>query len=229
MSFEGVVFQRDVKQALLELALPCNDQQLAKLEQFSNGFFKWNSIHNLSAITHYEDYLGVHLMDSLAVIAPLLQKVRLGLLPEDANMADLGTGGGFPGVLLAIFLPKMTFYLVDSIRKKTAFLEHIKGRLQLKNIHVIEQRIELFAKDYPLQMDATISRAFSELKHFVAYSKPLLKPNGLLFAMKSQKTDQELVDVQEDCMVLANEELKIPHLDAYRCLLTLQFMRKSQG
>jgi 16S rRNA (guanine527-N7)-methyltransferase len=227
MSFDAQAFKADVRRALINLDILFNEDQMHQLEVFSLEFFKWNAVHNLSSIHSYEEYLGVHVMDSLAVIKPLLQKVQQSILPENAVIADLGTGGGFPGFLLAIFMPKFTFYLVDAVRKKTSFLEHAKGRLKLKNIQVVEQRIELFAKDYPAHFDATISRAFTELKHFVDYSEPLLKNGGLLFAMKSQKISQELLGLQDTCTVLSNDELKIPYLDAYRCILAMQFMRKS--
>ena len=119
------------------------------------------------------------------------------------------------------------FFLVEALRKKTAFLQHIKGRLNLTNVHVMEQRIERFAQQMPHSMDATISRAFTELKHFIEYSEPLLKEDGLMLAMKSKKITVELEGLPKGYQVIFNDELQIPYLDAYRCILAIQSMRKS--
>jgi 16S rRNA (guanine527-N7)-methyltransferase len=227
MSFNITKFEEKVQQGLELLEISCSASQMNQLIMFSSEFFKWNSIHNLSAVTDEEDYLSAHVMDSLAVIPSILKTVQKGLLPEQAEIADLGVGGGFPGMLLAIFILDFEFFLVEAIRKKTAFLQHIKGRLKLSNVHVIEQRIEHFAQQRPHSMDATISRAFTELKHFIAYSEPLLKEGGLMFAMKSQKITIELEALPKSNQVIFNDELKIPYLDAYRCILSIQSMRKS--
>ncbi len=227
MSFNLTKFESSVQEGLELLAIPFDSSQLNQLVMFSAEFFKWNSIHNLSAITDEQDYLGAHVMDSLAVIHPILKTVQKGLLPKHAQIADLGVGGGFPSMLLAIFMPNFEFFLVEAIRKKTAFLQHIKGRLKLTNVHVVEQRIEHFAQQRPHSMDATISRAFTELKHFIEYSDPLLKEGGLIFAMKSQKITVELEGLPISHQVVFNDELKIPFLDAYRCILSIQSMRKS--
>ena len=227
MSFNSTKFEERVRQGLELLEIPCNSSQINQLIIFSSEFFKWNSIHNLSAIKDEDEYLGAHVMDSLAVIHPILKTVQKGLLPEHAQIADLGVGGGFPSMLLAIFIPNFEFFLVEAIRKKTAFLQHIKGRLKLTNVHVIEQRIEQFAQQRPHSMNATISRAFTELKHFIEYSEPLLKEDGLMLAMKSQKITKELEGLPKGYQVIFNDELKIPYLDAYRCILAIQSMRKS--
>jgi 16S rRNA (guanine527-N7)-methyltransferase len=227
MSFNITKFEERVQQGLELLEISFNSSQINQLIIFSSEFFKWNSIHNLSAITDENDYLSAHVMDSLAVIHPIVKTVQRGLLPEHAQIADLGVGGGFPSMLLAIFIPNFEFFLVEAIRKKTAFLQHIKGRLKLINVHVIEQRIEHFAQQRPHSMDATISRAFTELKHFIEYSEPLLKEDGLMLAMKSQKITVELEGLPKGYQVIINDELQIPYLDAYRCILAIQSMRKS--
>ena len=226
MSFDKSLFEERVQEGLRTLGVEFEASQIELLSLFTTEFYKWNSVHNLSAIHDMSEYLGAHIMDSLGVIGPILKTVQMGLLPKNAKIADLGVGGGFPGIVLAIFLPNFEYSLIDAVRKKTAFLKHVAGRLKLKNVHVFEQRIEYFAKDHPLEFDATISRAFSELKMFVDYSKPLIKENGLMFAMKSQKITQELSSLEESEKVLFLEELNIPFLDAYRCILAIQSGRK---
>jgi len=227
MILDNKLFEAELLDGLKELGLHHTQSNTRQLVDFSSEFFKWNAIHNLSAIHSYPEYLSAHVMDSLAVVNPLFKKVNEGLLPEDAKLADLGVGGGFPGMLLAIFMPDFEFYLVEAVKKKTAFLHHIKGVLKLKNVHVIDQRVEHFSRESPHSMDATISRAFTELKNFATYSEPLLKLNGVMFAMKSQKINQEIEGLPSNFQIIDSEELKIPYLDAYRCLLSLQSMRKS--
>jgi 16S rRNA (guanine527-N7)-methyltransferase len=226
--FDQSFFEARVQMGLGTLGLPFTALQLSQLSLFSVEFFKWNSIHNLSAIHSNEDYLGAHIMDSLGVIPSILKTAELGFLPKKAQIADLGVGGGFPGIVLAIFMPEFKYFLVDAVRKKTAFLQHVKGRLQLNNVTVVENRIEHFAKEFPGSMDATISRAFTELKNFIEYSRPLLKDQGIMFAMKSQKITIELEELPDNCRVIFNDELIIPYLDAYRCILSIQSMRKLQ-
>jgi 16S rRNA (guanine527-N7)-methyltransferase len=225
--FDQSFFEARAQIGLGELGLTFTALQLNQLTLFSAEFFKWNAIHNLSAIHSNEEYLGAHIMDSLAVIPSILKTVDLGLLPKRAQIADLGVGGGFPGMVLAIFLPNFNYFLVDAVRKKTAFLQHIKGRLQLNNVTVVEGRIEHFAKESPFSMDATISRAFTELKNFIEYSQPLIKEKGVMFAMKSHKISSELEELPDGYSVIFNDELIIPYLDAYRCILSIQSMRKS--
>jgi len=227
MILDKKLFEAEVLDGLKELDLQHSQCHIQQLIDFSTEFFKWNTIHNLSAIHSYREYLGAHIMDSLAVVNPLFKKVNEGLLPKGATLADLGAGGGFPGMLLAIFMPDFQFYLVEAVKKKTAFLQHVKGLLKLKNVYIIDQRVEHFSKESPHSLDATISRAFTELKNFAIYSEPLLKPNGVMFAMKSQKISQEIDGLPNSFHIIDSEELKIPYLDAYRCLLSLQSMRKS--
>lgn len=226
MSFNRPLFEEKVQVGLKALGIEFNNSQVELLSLFSLEFFKWNGIHNLSAINDEAEYLSAHIMDSLAVIPPILKTVQLGHLPESAKVADLGVGGGFPGMVLAIFLPEFSFSLIDAVKKKTAFLTHVAGRLKLKNVAVFDQRIEHFAKAYPFSFDATISRAFTELSAFVNYSRPLVRENGIMFAMKSQKISEEMDALADTDKVLFLEELKIPYLDAYRCILAIQSMRK---
>lgn len=227
MSRVTATFEEKVLWGLDQLGLEATSQQLQQLRDFSEEYFKWNTVHNLSAIHDEHDYLSAHVMDSLGVVQSLLKMVKMGLLPSNTKIADLGVGGGFPGMLLAIFIPNFEFFLVDAVRKKTAFLLHAKGRLKLANVVVVEQRIEHFANTLTHKLDATISRAFSELGQFISYSEPLLKEQGIMFAMKSQKIPAELESLPKHYKVLLFEELTIPYLESYRCILAIQSMKKS--
>jgi 16S rRNA (guanine527-N7)-methyltransferase len=147
-------------------------------------------------------------------------------MPASPLIADLGAGGGLPGIPLAIALPDWQFVLVEAVKKKAAFLQHVKGKLGLNNLEVVGDRIEALALARPGFADATISRAFSELRNFVNFSEPLLKEGGLIFAMKSQKASEELMSLPIGWELIGNEDLHVPNLDAQRCLLTLHSVRK---
>jgi len=117
--------------------------------------------------------------------------------------------------------------LIEAIRKKTAFLQHVRGKLGLKNIQVLSERVEAVAKSQPGQFDAVISRAVTNLAHFLELSLPLLKSDGLVFAMKAKRADEELQDVcMDDWRLVADVPLRIPNLAVERRLLVLSPVRK---
>jgi len=215
-----------LRQDLKELGLVLTAHQEEQLLSYAEEFRKWNKIHNLSAIDENDAFLTIHLMDSLAVVPQLKRLVDAGMLPQTPIIADLGAGGGLPGIPLAIVLPEWRFVLIEAVKKKAAFLQHIKGKLRLANLEVIGERIENFAKKRDHFADATISRAFTELKNFIDYSKDLIKSRGLVLAMKSLRADAELSKVTDGWALLENIPMEIPNLEAQRCLLVLQSMRK---
>ena len=143
------------------------------------------------------------------------------------KIADLGSGGGLPAIPIAIMQPDWRLTLIESIRKKTAFLQHMRGKLNLKNIEVLSERVETVAFQQPAQFDVVISRAFTSLGRFLELSLPLLKPGGLVFAMKAKRADEEMQAVcRDDWHLLADELLHIPNLTVERRLLVLSPMRK---
>jgi 16S rRNA (guanine527-N7)-methyltransferase len=124
--------------------------------------------------------------------------------------------------------PQWHLTLIEAVRKKTAFLQHVRGKLKLKNVEVLSERVENVAMQQAGQFDAVISRAFTNLARFLELSLPLLKPGGLVFAMKSKRADEEMAGVcMEDWRLLADEALVIPNMSIERRLLVLTPMRKS--
>ena len=98
MSFNKSLFEERVQEGLRTLGVAFDISQVELLSLFTTEFYKWNEIHNLSAIRDESEYLGAHIMDSLGVIGPIIKTAQMGLLPQNAKIADLGVGGGFPGV-----------------------------------------------------------------------------------------------------------------------------------
>ena len=205
------------------LALNLSAANIADLELFLQEMGRWNQVHNLTAIEGEKNSVRLHLIDSITVL-PLMRQF---LTQETPNIADLGSGGGLPAIPIAILQPSWHVTLIEAIRKKTAFLQHVRGKLGLKNIQVLSERVEAVAKSQPAQFDAVISRAFTNLAHFLELALPLLKPNGLVFAMKAKRADEELQDVcMDDWRLVADEPLHIPNLEVERRLLVLTPVRK---
>ena len=207
-----------------DLGLKLSATNIADLELFLQEMGRWNQVHNLTAIEGEKDSIRLHLIDSIAVL-PVLRQFLKGPSPK---IADLGSGGGLPAIPIAIVQPQWRLSLIEAIRKKTAFLQHVRGKLKLKNIEVLCERVEDAAVQQPAQFDAVISRAFTNLARFLELSLPFLKPDGLVFAMKAKRADDEMKNVcMENWHLVADEPLHIPNLAVERRLLVLTPVRKS--
>ncbi len=210
-----------------QLGLELSAAKVADLEAFLEEMGRWNRVHNLTAIEGEKDSVRLHLIDSIAVL-PVLRTFLNTLSPNAPKIADLGSGGGLPAIPIAIVQPEWRLTLIEAIRKKTAFLQHVRGKLKLNNIEILSQRVEDVALQKQGQYDAVISRAFTNLARFLDLSLPFLKPNGLVFAMKAKRADEEMQDVcKENWRLVADEPIQIPNLAVERRLLVLTPMRKS--
>lgn len=207
-----------------DIGLKLSATNIADLELFLQEMGRWSQVHNLTAIEGEIDSVRLHLIDSIAVL-PVLRQFLTGPSPK---IADLGSGGGLPAIPIAIVQPEWQLSLIEAIRKKTAFLQHVRGKLKLKNIEVLCERVEDAAVQQPAQFDAVISRAFTNLARFLDLSLPFLKPDGLVFAMKAKRADDEMKNVSmEEWRLVADEPLHIPNLAVERRLLVLAPVRKS--
>ena len=207
-----------------DLGLGLSGANIDRLELFLQEMTRWNRVHNLTAIEDQKDSVVLHLIDSIAVL-PIMDQF---LGNKTALIADLGSGGGLPAIPIAILRPEWRLTLIEAARKKTAFLQHARGKLELKNTEILSERVETVAKRRPGEFDAVISRAFTSLANFLELSQPLLRPGGLVFAMKAKRADEELQEVSLDqWQLIADEPLQIPNLKVERRLLVLTPMRKS--
>ena len=209
-----------------ELGLDLSENQVADLELFLEEMGRWNKVHNLTAIENEQDSVRLHLIDSIAVLPVLRQFLAM----PSPKIADLGSGGGLPAIPIAILQSQWRLTLIEAVRKKTAFLQHVRGKLKLKNVEVLSDRVENVALQQSNQFDAVISRAFTNLARFLDLSLPLLKPDGLVFAMKSKRADEEMAEVsKENWRLLADEALFIPNTGVERRLLVLTPVRKASS
>ncbi len=179
---------------------------------------KWNRTHNLTAIREPERMVTHHLLDALATLRHFPEAETLRLI-------DVGSGGGLPGVPLAIARPQWRVTLLDSNRKKAAFLRQAAAELALANVAVAAMRAEDYVPDTPF--DVAISRAFAELGEFAAAARHLVRPGGHLFAMKGLYPRDELKALPCVFHVVAVPALEVPELGAERHLVIMQAMRQS--
>jgi 16S rRNA (guanine527-N7)-methyltransferase len=198
---------------LAALGLDLDAAAQTKLLAYLALLQKWNRTHNLTAIREPKHMVTHHLLDSLAVLPQLPQATALRLV-------DVGSGGGLPGVPLAVARPAWTVTLLDSNAKKVAFLRQVAAELPLPNADVAATR----AEDYvPARLfDVAISRALSDLAQFVAVAGRLVAPGGRLIAMKGMYPRDELLHLPADVRVLAVPALDVPGLDGARHLVIME-------
>lgn len=206
------------------LGLGLTEQQLRDLSAFLAELERWNRVHNLTSVEGHDDSVELHLIDSITVL-PLMREF---LPAEGVKLADLGSGGGLPAVPMAIVQPGWAITLIEAVRKKTAFLQNVKGRLGLANTTIYSARVEQVALEEAGKYDAVISRAFTALDRFLDLAEPFLKPGGLVFAMKAKRADAELQAVSSQrWQLLVDRPLIIPNRVAERRLLVFTPVRKS--
>ena len=172
---------------------------------------KWNRVHNLTSVRDPEQMVTLHVLDSLSLL-PHLDASR--------RVADIGTGGGFPGVPLALARPQLHFTLVESSHKKCTFLEQAKAELGIANLEVVCERVERWKPAE--RFDTVISRAFAELADFVSQAAHLVAPGGRLLAMKGVYPYEEIARVPASHRVAQVLELHVAGLDAKRHLVVLE-------
>ncbi len=194
--------------AALGLVLPEGAE--AKLLAYLALLDKWNRVYNLTAVRDTERMVSHHLLDSLAAV-PFFQAEAV---------LDVGSGGGLPGIPLAIARPELQVTLLDSIAKKTAFLLQAKAELGLANLSVVTRRVEDFRPESGF--DIITSRAFSDLREFVTLTRHLLNPAGRWLAMKGLMPHEEIASLPPWVRVSANHALEVPGLEASRHLIVLE-------
>jgi len=203
----------DLATGIAALGVTTTPAQRAQLVAFLDLLAKWNKTYNLTAIREPERMVTHHLLDALAVLPHLPAAAGLRVL-------DVGSGGGIPGIPLAIVRPDWQVTLVDANHKKMAFGTQATIELKLRNVAMHAVRVEAYAPEAPF--DLVISRAFADLATFAATSARHVAPGGTLVAMKGVHPDEELAELPADIEVLATPSLLVPGLDAARHIV---FMR----
>lgn len=189
---------------------------------------KWNHKINITTITDPVEVASSHFLDSL---------VPARFIPSDATMLDIGSGGGFPGIPLKVFLPKLSVTLIDASRKKTSFLKHVIRSLKLEHIEALHMRAEDLAiqPSFINRFDVIISRALSSLDAFVRLALPLLTNGGVIIALKGEVEKAELDNLRDNVLkkmnsggstdrqfTISRERYSLPTLNAERSVITVR-------
>lgn len=215
--------------AALDLALP--DTAVRQLLDYMAVLGRWSRVYNLTAVREPAEMLTHHLLDSLAVVAPLRRHLGLPPLPvlasgeqpaAFARVLDVGSGGGLPGAVLAIACPDLRVTCVDAVAKKAAFVNQVAASLRLPHLRGVHARVESLTGPF----DVICSRAFASLVDFAAGSRAALAPQGVWMAMKGRVPRDEMAALPPDVEVFHVEPLSVPKLGAERCLV---WMRPTQA
>ena len=196
------------------LGLSLSDEQIQRLLDYVALIQKWNKVYNLTALRDPSDMLTHHLLDSLTAIAPLHRHTQ----GQAIRLLDVGSGGGLPGVVLAICMPELNVSCVDTVAKKAAFVQQVAVSLKLPNLRGIHARVESLTDPYPV----ICSRAFASLPDFVTWSRSALAEGGVWMAMKGKHPQDEIDALPSDVKVFHVEPLTVPDLDVERCMVWMR-------
>ena len=193
---------------LQRMALKLSDQMIDQLMTYLNLVEKWNRVYNLTAIRERDEMIKLHFLDSLSILNHVHVK----------NILDVGSGAGFPGIVLAITKPELKVTVMDSVNKKTTFMQQVKSELSLTNLDVVNSRVE----DYqPITLfESVTSRAFSNLKNMMSLTQHTLQKEGMWLAMKSKDVKEELEEFEKNQYTLI--PLEVPFINAERYLVILK-------
>lgn len=206
------LFFQELKQGSQALGLELSDEALNLLLKYQDALVLWNKAYNLTAIRDPKEMLVKHLLDSLSILKDL----------PAGRLLDIGTGGGMPGMIIALCQPERDCVLLDSNGKKIRFLKQFIADLKLKNVVAVQTRVENEDSIRELgQFDVVTSRAFASLTDFVAASKPFMHEQSIIASMKGLIPADEIEPLKDEfsCEII---ELEVPRLDEQRHLLLLK-------
>jgi 16S rRNA (guanine527-N7)-methyltransferase len=198
---------------LSALGLSASAAQQEQLLAYLALLTRWNRSYNLTAIDSPQGMWIQHLADCLAVLPPLDRQLQRG------RVLDVGSGGGLPGVLIALMRPSLEVVCIDPVGKKAAFVRQVAAELGLHKLHAVHGRVE--AQALP-PAELITARAFATLADLVRLSRSRLAPGGVWMAMKGKRPDGEMASLPTDVAVFHVEPLAVPGLAAERCLVWMK-------
>jgi 16S rRNA (guanine527-N7)-methyltransferase len=201
------------------LALDLPEETQRQLLAYMALIQKWTRVYNLTAVRDPQEMLTHHLLDSLAAVTPLLRHTA----GQPIRLLDVGSGGGLPGVVLAICRPEVQVTCVDTVGKKAAFIQQVAATLRLPNLRGLHARVETVQDKF----DVVCARAFASLADFTSWSVSALAEGGVWMAMKGKMPTDEIAQLPPETELFHVEQLAVPGLDAERCMLWLRLRRHS--
>lgn len=209
-----------IRKDLQQLGLDDGEPTVGALARYLGLLQRWNAAYNLTAIRDPEAMRIQHLADCLAIVPALRRRVHAAGLPDMLKVLDVGSGGGLPGVVLAILHPAWEVHCVDAVAKKSAFIRQVAGELGLQRLHAVHERVEAMR---PAQgFDLVVSRAFASLADFTGWTHKLLAPQGLWMAMKGKVPTDEIAALRPEVEAIDVEPVQVPGLVADRCLVWMK-------
>jgi 16S rRNA (guanine527-N7)-methyltransferase len=210
-NFDRNTLSQVLAEGIAEMGLDVSLTQQEQLLDYLALMFKWNSVYNLTSLRDPMQMVSHHLLDSLAAVPAFA---------DAKNVLDVGSGGGLPGIVLAVVRPDMKVSMIDTVHKKTAFLTQVKAQLGLANVSIHTMKVqELAVSD---KFDVITSRAFADLSDFVNWSGHLLADGGRFIALKGVAPQDEQQRVPPAWTVTKVEPLQVPRLGAERHLVFIE-------
>ena len=205
---------------LEKLGIILNEEQLKQLELFYELLIEWNEKINLTGITVKEDVYLKHFYDSLTI-------ARVMDLNSVSNFCDIGTGAGFPGVVIKIFYPHISLTLVDALNKRVEFLKVVISKLDLNEVMCVHARAEEYARENRNMFDVVTARAVAPLNILLEYSMPLVKMNKYFIAMKGNENlnDSKNALAVMGCKVIKCDEFYLPFENSKRTIIKIQKLK----
>jgi len=197
-----------ISEGLDELGYENDPLLIEKLEIYLATLKKWNKVYNLTAINEDSEIIVKHFLDSLSVNQ---------YIQNSGRILDVGTGAGFPGLVLALFNPEKSFVLVDGVSKKISFLQEMIGKLNLKNVIAVHTKVEQY--NVAEQFDIIISRAFADIKKMTKLTSHLIKDGGKFIAMKGPDVMSELDDIS---LPFVHHDITVPFLEGTRKIIEIK-------
>jgi len=197
-----------ISEGLDELGYENDPLLIEKLEIYLATLKKWNKVYNLTAINEDSEIIVKHFLDSLSVNQ---------YIQNSGRILDVGTGAGFPGLILALFNPEKSFVLVDGVSKKISFLQEMIGKLNLKNVIAVHTKVEQY--NVAEQFDIIISRAFADIKKMTKLTSHLIKDGGKFIAMKGPDVMTELDDIS---LPFVHHDITVPFLQGTRKIIEIK-------
>ena len=198
-----------LKAGIEEIGFRYSEKQADAFITYLEELKKWSKAYNLTALKTDRDIIIKHFLDSL-----LFAKA---LPPEALTLADIGSGAGFPGIPIKIMCPDLSVFLIEPTQKKAIFLEHICSRLQLRNVEIMDKRIE---EVNGLQVDVAVTRALFSIREFIEKTKGILSENGILILSKGPGIEKELGGIDQNNISIT--DFKLPFENIVRHMVVVR-------